>query len=215
MLKAHKRRPGTRETLPLKVRLTNYHNPSSPIYYPVFPLIWNDDPLRAEAKRAGNNDYFVKAYHVLLTEYAVCQKGDNEPIIRDEHVGLWLKINLACDHNEAFTHIEWARQAGISHVTLLYRLDRLEDAGLLHRERCPAFRGRPIDLVPHTPATGEELRGGLRKKLLARVNNNYTRQRREQMGADWPGCTRDLKTMLSAIKGEGMYNDLKKILNIV
>lgn len=208
------RRPFATEGMPLTVRLTNYHNPKKPIYYPVFPLLWNDELLRAEQQAKDFGDYFVKAHHVLLTDYAM-RDGDTLPVILDEHVGLWLKICHGAMRKERWNHATFAYECGITAKALRVRLDRLEDAELLHRELCPNMQGRPIDLVPHMPRTSGELKAGERKRLLKRVKTEFTRHRRKKLGAAWPGCTRDLPMMLAAIKGEGNFKALKKVLNIV
>jgi len=201
-LRNYDRRPERPQGIRLKARVkANPHEEAQ--FIPVFSVAFKDDHL-----------FYGKSYDVFITHYLEVRYGD-KPILYHEDVGLYQDILFSAEHGEAFYISDLAKRRGITRETLLYRLDRLEDARLIRRVRCNDQPGHPIHVIilaPYEPWHMEQ-EG---PELLRRVHDQPTKKRREELGKhNWPELKWDLDTMLAALEGKDLNRQLKNMITAI
>lgn len=113
------------------------------IYFPRFPTIYQLD-FPKEYK-------YTKLYDVLFEFYfEMFRERDEQPIIGREEIFLYSYLQSLANRGKGFNQKTLAKFIQIDPHNLVKRLDRLEDALLIHRVQRLDLHGLPNDLIVHS-----------------------------------------------------------------
>ena len=110
--------------------------------FPRFPTVYQLD-LPKKFKYTKTYDLFYEAY------FEQFRKLDRQPIIGREEIFLHNYLKSLANRGNAFRIVSFAKFIQMDTNYLIKRLDRLEDALLIHRVQRLDLSGKPNDIIVH------------------------------------------------------------------